>query len=97
MNKKNVLIVVESPAKAKKIATLLKNENHNYIVIASYGHICNLKGKNQGVDIKNNFKPIYEITNRKNLNNLKDVAKKCNDIIIASDGDREGKQLDGIY
>ena len=93
MNKKNVLIVVESPAKAKKIATLLKNENHNYIVIASYGHICNLKGKNQGVDIKNNFKPIYEITNRKNLNNLKDVAKKCNDIIIASDGDREGEAI----
>ena len=34
----------------------------NYIVKSSFGHLRNLKGKNKGVDVANNFKPIFEIT-----------------------------------
>ena len=91
------LIVVESPAKARKIEQILEDNSKllkdKYQVIASCGHICNLKGKNQGVDINKDFKPIYEITNNKYLNIIKDFAKKNDEIIIASDGDREGEAI----
>ena len=57
----STIVVVESPAKAVKIQKML---GKNYIVKSSFGHLRNLKGKNKGVDVANNFKPIFEITKR---------------------------------
>lgn len=58
------LIITESPVKAKKIQEFLGS---NYYVLSSVGHICNLKPNNQGVNIQNNFEPIYEIDEKKKI------------------------------
>ena len=57
-----ILVIVESPAKAKKIQKILGS---NYVVLSSIGHIRNLKGKNQGVEVNDNFKPVFEISKDK--------------------------------
>lgn len=84
------LVIVESPAKAKKIQNYLGDE---YIVKSSFGHLTNLKSKNQGVLIDQDFKLVFEITKRKCYNELKETVKKCNKVIIASDEDREGESI----
>lgn len=87
------LIIVESPAKAKKITQLLGNSN--YKVIASFGHIRNLSKKNMGVDIENGFEPIYENLpiRSKQIKEIKEEAKKCDRVILAGDADREGEAI----
>ena len=57
-----ILVIVESPAKAKKIQKILGS---NYIVMSSIGHIRNLKGKNEGVEVDKDFKPVFEISKDK--------------------------------
>jgi len=84
------LLIVESPAKAKKIQKMLSSK---YIVSSSFGHLRNLKGKNKGVDVNNNFKPIYEITKRKEYNSLKSAVKSADKVMIATDEDREGEGI----
>jgi DNA topoisomerase-1 len=93
MNK--TLVIVESFAKSKKIQQILGND---YIVLPSFGHITELdneKFNRLGVDIQNNFKPIYTfIQDKRNLETvekLKKVAKDCNKILICGDPDREGE------
>ena len=87
------LIIVESPAKAKKIGQLLGSDN--YKVIASFGHLRNLSKKNMGIDIENNFEPIYENLSirSKQIKEIKEEAKKCNKVILAGDADREGEAI----
>ena len=63
-----MLLIVESPAKAKKIQTFFKDGT---IVLSSYGHINNLAKKNMGIDIDNNFQPTYEY-----LPDKKDIIKR---------------------
>ncbi len=58
---KMIVVIVESATKGKKIQKYLGND---YKVISSFGHFRNLKGKCQGVDIENGFKPVFDITNR---------------------------------
>ena len=91
---KKILVIVESPAKCKKIQGYL---GPNYIVKASFGHIRNLDRKKgiNAVDVDNGFKPHYAIIKekRKCIQNLKKVAKNCKEIIIASDLDREGEAI----
>ena len=84
------LVIVESPAKAKKIQSYL---GANYIVKSSFGHLTNLKSKNLGVDIANDYKLVFDIVKRKQLNELKECVKKCSKVIIASDEDREGEGI----
>ena len=84
------LVIVESPAKAKKIQQYLGND---YIIKSSFGHLTNLKGKGLGVDISNNYNPIYEVVKPKQLKELKDCLKKCDNVILASDNDREGEAI----
>ena len=86
----SILLIVESPAKAKKIQKMLSKE---YIVKSSFGHLRNLKGKNKGVNIDNNFKPVYEITKKKEYNSLKSYVKKAKKVILATDEDREGEGI----
>jgi len=83
---------VESPAKAKPIEKYLGND---YRVTASIGHIKDLPEKSFGVDVKNNFKPQYEIINGKNkiLNEIKKVARQSEKVFLAMDPDREGEAI----
>jgi DNA topoisomerase-1 len=86
------LIVVESPTKAKTIAKFLGKE---YKVESSFGHIKDLPKSEMGIDIENNFIPKYIIPTkaRKTVTNLKALAKKADEVILASDEDREGEAI----
>ncbi len=86
------LVVVESPAKCKKIQGFLGN---NYIVKASYGHFRDLKKGEMGIDVDNGFKPEYVLLDDKSriINDLKNSMKKCSNLILATDGDREGEGI----
>jgi DNA topoisomerase-1 len=86
------LVVVESRGKINKIQKILGS---NYIVMASDGHILDLPVKTMSIDIKNNFKPNYKPTSRskKTIIALKDAYKKCDELIIAADRDREGEMI----
>jgi DNA topoisomerase I len=89
------LVIVESPSKADKIQNLL---GKNYVVMASKGHITDLaKGGKHGlgVDIENNFKPHYVLMEDKLdiLDALLAASKRCDQILVASDPDREGEAI----
>jgi len=83
------LIIVESPAKAKKIQSFLKDRN--VTVRSSFGHINNLDTTKLNDMIKNDFTPIYKTTNPKAIKILKSV--KASDVILAADDDREGDAI----
>ena len=86
------LVIVESPAKAKKIETYL---GADYKVMSSYGHIRDLCKKNFSIDVENDFKPVYEIPDdKKNLvQELKKAAAQAQTVWLASDEDREGEAI----
>ena len=85
------LVIVESPAKAKTIEKFLGKD---FKVMSSFGHIRDLKKKNFGVNLKT-FSPEYEIPadKQKIVNDLRQEAKKCSTIWLASDEDREGEAI----
>ncbi len=89
-NKK--LVIVESPAKAKTINKILGKD---YKVAASVGHIIDLPKTKFGVDIENDFRPQYVIIKGKSkiINELKREASKVDEIILATDPDREGEAI----
>ena len=87
------LVIVESPAKAKTIEKYLGKE---YIVRASVGHIRDLpKSNKKAIDIEGGFVPHYEITPGKDkvVHELSDLAKKADEILLATDPDREGEAI----
>ena len=86
------LVIVESPAKAKKINKFLGKD---YKVMASVGHVRDLPQKRLGVDIEKDFMPEYVATARgkKVLKELKAEAKKAEKIFLAPDPDREGEAI----
>jgi len=86
------LVIVESPTKAKSISHFL---GKNFKVVACYGHIRDLPKSKLGIDIENNFTPHYiiPVRARKKVNELKKLAKKSDQIILASDEDREGEAI----
>ncbi len=87
------LLIVESPSKAKTIEKYLGGE---YIVRASIGHIRDLpKSNKDAIDIESGFLPHYEISKGKEkvVRELKSLAEKTNDIILATDPDREGEAI----
>lgn len=86
------LVIVESPAKAKTIEKFLGND---FKVMSSYGHIRDLKKKDLGIDIANNYEPIYEIPadKKKVVAELQAAAKDADTIWLASDEDREGEAI----
>jgi len=86
------LVIVESPAKAKKINQFLGKD---YVVMASVGHVRDLPPKKLGVDVEKDFEPEYVATTRgrKVLKELKAEAKKCEKVFLAPDPDREGEAI----
>jgi len=86
------LVIVESPGKINKIQSILGDD---YIVIASVGHIIDLSAKTMSIDIEHDFKPSYEYLTGKDkvIADLKRNAKKCSDILLATDEDREGEMI----
>ncbi len=86
------LVIVESPGKVKTISKFLGKD---FIVRASIGHVRDLPAKGLGVDVKNDFEPVYEILEDKQkvVKELKDLAKKVNKIYLAPDPDREGEAI----
>jgi len=86
------LVIVESPAKSK---TIMKYLWAWFEVRASYGHVVDLPKKNMGIDIKNNFEPIYEVTpdKKKVITELKKIAKSVDKVWIATDEDREWEAI----
>ena len=86
------LVIVESPAKAKTIEGFLGKD---FLVKSSYGHVRDLVKNNQGVEIANQFRPIYERPDDK-LNvvrELKKLADASEVVWLASDEDREGEAI----
>lgn len=86
------LILVESPTKAKTLARFLGGK---YKIEASMGHIRDLPKGSFGVDIKHDFEPKYVIPKdkRKIIEGLKGEAKDAEQIILATDPDREGEAI----
>lgn len=85
------LLIVESPAKCKKIESYLGSE---YKCIASYGHIQELPGLKY-IDIENNFKPNFKLLESKiqHINKMRTIINNSKEVIIASDDDREGEAI----
>ncbi len=85
-----IVIVVESPAKAKKIQKFFKDGT---IVTSSFGHIYDLPKKSDSIDVENNFKPNYQPIDGKQkiIKSLRDLSN--NNILLAADDDREGDAI----
>ncbi|GAB3296597.1 type I DNA topoisomerase [Parasphingorhabdus pacifica] len=100
------MVIVESPAKARKIASFLGSD---FVVESSRGHIRDLprgaadvpaKYKGQawarlGVDVENDFEPLYLVTadKKSTVSELKDALKDVDELYLATDGDREGEAI----
>lgn len=89
---KSTLVIVESPAKAKTIEKYL---GPGYTVKASMGHLIDLPKSRLAIDVEHGFNPEY-ITVRgraKLLKELQKDAKKADEVLLASDNDREGESI----
>ena len=86
------LLIVESPAKAKTIEGILGKD---FEVKSCYGHIRDLEKSDMGIDINNNFQPSYIVPadKEKVVKDLKSIAKKSDEVWLASDEDREGESI----
>lgn len=89
------LVIVESPAKSKTIAHYLGND---YQVEASIGHVCDLSTKGKGglgVDVDHDFKATYVVNPDKKdvVKKLTKLAKDSDEVILATDPDREGEAI----
>ena len=89
------LVIVESPAKSKTIEKYLGN---NYHVVSSKGHIRDLATTGKyglGIDIEHGFTPNYIPIKgkKKEIDNLKKLAKSADKVILATDPDREGEAI----
>ena len=104
--RKKALVIVESPAKAKKIAGFLGDD---YIVRASMGHVRDLPAKaaeipaavkkeswaTLGVNVDADFDPLYVVSadKKKTVAELKDCLKQVDELVLATDEDREGESI----
>jgi DNA topoisomerase-1 len=86
------LVIVESPAKAK---TINKYLGKDFIVKASLGHIKDLPKRDLAVDVEHGFEPRYEVIEgkKKLVAELKQAARKVQDVYLAADPDREGEAI----
>ncbi len=87
------LIIVESPTKARTIGGFL---GKNYKIESSYGHIRDLpKSNKKTIDIPGGFIPRYEISKGKEkiVSEIKKLAKEADEVLLATDPDREGEAI----
>jgi len=86
------LVIVESPAKARTVGRFL---GEGFTVKASVGHVRDLLRSQLSVDVEHNFEPKYRIPNEKRpvVKELKELAKKAEEIYLATDPDREGEAI----
>ena len=86
------LVIVESPAKARTIENFL---GADYLVRSSMGHVRDLPSKDIGIDIANNFTPLYEVMSDKTkiISELKKLSKEAETVWLATDEDREGEAI----
>ena len=86
------LVVVESPAKSKTIGKYL---GKGVKVLASYGHVRDLRAKEGAVDPENNYEMHYALIekNAKHVDALKKAMAKCDELVLATDPDREGEAI----
>jgi DNA topoisomerase-1 len=86
------VVVVESPAKAKTIEKYLGGD---YRVLASFGHVRDLPPKDGSVDPNDDFAMKWEVAadSRKHLKAIKDALKDDQNLILATDPDREGEAI----
>jgi DNA topoisomerase-1 len=91
-NMAKVLIIVESPAKARAISKFLGKK---YSVKASLGHVRDLPKSRLGVDLENNFIPRYITIRGKGdiIKELRSAAKKTDQVLLGPDPDREGEAI----
>lgn len=86
------LVILESPSKAKTVQKYLGSKYH---VVACAGHIRDLPKSKLGVDVDNDFQPVYE--NKKDkaalIKDLKSYVKKSDTVYLATDPDREGEAI----
>lgn len=89
---KKILVIVESPSKAKTIGKYL---GARYKVVASVGHVRDLPKSKIGIDIKHDFEPQYINIRGKGdlIKELKKEAKKASKVYLATDPDREGEAI----
>jgi DNA topoisomerase-1 len=87
------LLIVESPAKCKKIEEYL---GPGYKCIATYGHLRELSSL-KNINFENNFEPTYTIIDnaikKKQIENIKREIKNADEVILSLDGDREGEKI----
>lgn len=90
--RKKILVIVESPSKAKTIGKYLGS---NYKVMASVGHVRDLPKSKLGINIENDFEPEYISIRGKGdlIKELKKEAKQASKIYLATDPDREGEAI----
>jgi len=90
---KTSLVIVESPAKCKKIESYL---GPGYKCLASFGHLRQLKSLNN-IDFDNNFKPTFEIVDdskkQKHIDFLRKEIASSDEVVLATDDDREGEAI----
>src|SRR6476469_4136526 len=86
------LVIVESPAKAKTISKFLGS---GYDVRASVGHVADLPSRGLSIDVDNDFKPTYELTERGKqvVKELRSLVKDASELYLATDEDREGEAI----
>ncbi|MFH0815036.1 MAG: type I DNA topoisomerase [Candidatus Falkowbacteria bacterium] len=86
------LVIVESPTKAKTISKFLGKD---FKVESSFGHVRDLPERTLGVDVEKNFEPQYAIPAKakKRVDLLKKLAKQADNVLFASDEDREGEAI----
>src|SRR6201991_530615 len=86
------LLIVESPAKAKTIEKYLGKD---FEVKSCYGHIRDLEKDDMGIDVNNHYQPRYKVPEDKErvVRELRQMAKKADEVWLASDEDREGESI----
>ena len=88
---KPTVVIVESPAKCKKIENFL---GPGYVVLASFGHLTTLKSL-KDIDVNKNYKPSFNIIDSKksHISKLRKAISNSDKVIIATDDDREGEAI----
>src|SRR3989344_587504 len=93
------LIIVESPTKARTFNYILKSkgleDKNNYFVFATMGHVRDLPKSKIAINYEKDFKPDYVVIQNKEkvITQLKKLAEENQEIILATDLDREGESI----